>query len=66
MKDRAAILKILSVQNFVLLIMIKIALYLGRICKYGLKQLHLVWKCFLVSNIQLSWLIDRPYHGLGH
>ena len=32
------------------------------------KQLHLVWKCFLLSNIdlQLAGLIDRPYNGKGN
>ena len=37
MKDRAAILKIMSVQTLFCEIMIKIALYLGRIWECGLK-----------------------------
>ena len=38
MKDGAAILKIMSVQNFVILKMIKIALYLERVYEYELKN----------------------------
>ena len=71
MNDRAAILKILSVQTLFCEIMIKIAPYLGRICEYGL--IGLKTTPFSLGNVflcqiyaQLAGLIERPYHGLGH
>ena len=58
MKDRAAILKHSVSSNFVLLntLMIKIALYLGRICEYGLNGLKTTPFSFeMFSNVKNAY-----------
>ena len=49
MKDGAAILKILSVQNCVFLKMIKMSFYRERICEYELKTTYfgIVYFCLI-------------------
>ena len=70
MKDGAVILKILSVQNFILLkkfIMIKTAFYRVRICEYELKTTPFIveWFSFRKKACWAHWKAFRfgPYQG---